>query len=133
MSPHHASITSVINISDVAARSGDGATFASVFTPSGVFMANHFPAAKGHAAIQVVVEQMSSRAEYKGRLEIIKIEDIATDWAVVEIEGTGFVKVVESGKEVDVKNKGIILMHHIGGEWKATHAVTSSSLPPPFM
>lgn len=132
MSTHRA-ISDLFSQAKTAADADDITTFLTYHTPEAVFMGQHIPAATGHEAIRQTLEHMRKVMKFTGEWHLESVTELGEEWAVAQVSGKGSIKFHASGKVVEEKNQGIVVLRKVGGEWKFDKGCTCSASPAPAM
>jgi uncharacterized protein (TIGR02246 family) len=109
-----------------AARRGDAAGLAALYTENGQVLPPNSDFVTGRAAIQVFRQAVIDMGIKEAKLEIIEVEGHGD----TAIEVSRFTLYGEAGKELD-KGKYIVIWKQEQGQWKLHRDIFNSSMPAP--
>jgi uncharacterized protein (TIGR02246 family) len=109
-----------------AARRGDAAGLAALYTENGQVLPPNSDFVTGRAAIQVFWQAVIDMGIKEAKLEIIEVEGHGD----TAIEVSRFTLYGEAGKELD-KGKYIVIWKQEQGQWKLHRDIFNSSMPAP--
>ena len=112
----------VLNASDV-----DGVM--KLYTPDGVFMAQHNPSAVGIGQVKAAYTGAFQAIDLNVEFDIVEVEVIADDWAFARTNSSGTTTINATGDKVPEGNQELFLMQKIDGEWKIARYGFSTTNP----
>jgi len=101
-----------------------------LYTPDGVFMAQHFPTAVGQAAVEEAYKKTFAAIKLTVKFEIIEIEIVGDGWAFARTASQGSVKMVVGGGGSEEANQELFVLQKLGGEWKIARYCFCTTMPP---
>jgi ketosteroid isomerase-like protein len=127
-------ITTLLRTYETALNASSTSSITPLYTPSGIFMAQHFPTAIGHSAIQAAYDKTFEMITLSVKFEILEIEVMSEEWAFARTASRGIVKVNggEGGESEEGNQELFVFRKEDGeeGEWKIARYCFCSVMPP---
>jgi ketosteroid isomerase-like protein len=128
-------ITTLLHTYESALNASSTSSITPLYTPSGVFMAQHFPTAIGHSDIQSAYDKTFEMTTLSVKFEILEIEVMSEEWAFARTASKGKVKVNggEGELESEEGNQELFVLRKedgVEGEWKIARYCFCSVMPP---
>jgi ketosteroid isomerase-like protein len=123
-------INTLLHTYEKALNASSTSSITPLYTPSGVFMAQHFPTAIGHSAISAAYDKTFAMIALSVKFEILEIEVMSEEWAFARTasKGEGELETEEGNQEL------FVLRKEDGGEgegeWKIARYCFCSVMPP---
>ncbi len=101
-----------------------------LYSPDGVFMAQHFPSSAGRDAVRKAYAAVFAAITLSVKFEIAEVLQVAPDWAIARTNSTGTVKVHATGSEGLEANQELFALQKLEGAWKIARYCFSTTNPP---
>jgi uncharacterized protein (TIGR02246 family) len=126
--PHE--IHALLKRYEEALNQSDTSTVMKLYTPDGVFMAQHFPSNIGADAIRKAYDGVFGTIQLTVSFAIAEVVQVAPDWAFARTNSEGTVLVHATGQTAAEANQELFVLQRIDGEWKIARYCFSTTNPP---
>jgi ketosteroid isomerase-like protein len=123
-------ITTLLHTYEKALNASSTPSILPLYAPSGIFMAQHFPTAIGHSAIQAAYDKTFAMITLSVKFEILEIEVMSEEWAFARTASKGKVRVNGGEGGGEEGNQELFVFRNEGGEWKIARYCFCSVMPP---